>query len=316
MILDALVRYPIPIPAYEKILDHRDLYHGQAPTMEHIVADLILAKHEDLNIVDQEIGHGTQSHKEQVLVSMWTAAYASSENSNVKLFTVPDIPFHPDGSGKCGIGLVKRFLEFAVTDTDTADGSWSSSFCPPGAITDLHWDYHGGSQIILGISTKKLWLFWPPTEKNLAWWSKHNLRPTSSSTTLEAIHNLEGLTVLYQRGRQAFFMPPFHIHAVLTFEVSAHSGTPVWDYNTWKDTARRVTEWEVAWARDYFENGHSCTDGVQALQYLLHAMERWDKLHKKLVKKKCVSKEDLVEFGNWVKIYLKKVEQNLVSMES
>ncbi|KIM72115.1 hypothetical protein PILCRDRAFT_16433 [Piloderma croceum F 1598] len=282
MILDALVQYPIPIPAYEKFLDHQDLYHGQALTMEHIVADLILAKHEDLNIIDQEIGHGTQSYKEQVLVSMWTAAYASSENSNVKLFTVPDIPFHPDGSGKCGIGLVKRFLELSITDTDTADGSWSSSFCPPGAITNLHWDYH--------------------REKNLAWWSKHNLRPTSSSTTLEAIHNLEGLTVLYQRGWQAFFMPPFYIHAVLTFKVSAHSITPVWDYNTWKDTARRVTEWEVAWAWDYFENGHSCTDGVQVLQYLLHAMERWDKLHKKLIKKKCVSKDDLViyfpEYGS------------------
>ena len=88
MILDALVRYPIPIPAYEKILDHRDLYHGQAPTMEHIVADLILAKHEDLNIVDQEIGHGTQSHKEQVLVSMWTTAYLCGTVSMMPHWTI------------------------------------------------------------------------------------------------------------------------------------------------------------------------------------------------------------------------------------
>ncbi|KIM79879.1 hypothetical protein PILCRDRAFT_823068 [Piloderma croceum F 1598] len=293
-----------PLHYLPRFRDGSMILDALAPTMEHIVADLILAKHEDLNIINQEIGHRTQSHKEQVLVSMWTAAYASSENSNIKLFTIPDIPFHPDSSGKCGIGLVKRFLKLAVTDTDTANDSWSLSFWPPGAITDLHWDYHGGSQIILGISTKKLWLFWHPTEKNLAWWSKHNLHPTSSSTTLETIHNLKGLTFLYQQGQQAFFMPPYHIHAVLTFEVSTHSGTLVWDYNTWKDTARRVTEWEVAWAQDYFENGHSCTDGV------------WDKLHKKLNKKKCVSKDDLVKFGDWVKIYLKKVEQNLVSMES
>lgn len=93
-------------------------------------------------------------------------------------------------------------------------------------------------------------------------------------------------------------MPPFHIHAILTFEVSTHSGTTIWDYNTWKDTARRVTEWEFAWARDYFENSHSSTDNVQALEYLLHAMMRWDKLHKKLIKKTGFSKLELVEFGD------------------
>ena len=144
------------------------------------------------------MAHGTESHKEQVLVSMWNAAYASSENSNVKLFTVPNIPFHPAGSGKCGIRLLTKFLELTITDTNNANSSWSTAFCPPGAIMDLHWDYHRGSQIILGISTKKLWLFWPPTEKNLTWWSKHNLCPTTSSTTLEVIHHLEGLTFLYQ----------------------------------------------------------------------------------------------------------------------
>jgi len=123
MILDALIQYPIPIPAYDQLLDHHELYHRQAPTMEHIIADLIQAKDKDLNIVDQAIGHGTQSHKEQVLVSMWNAAYASSKNSDVKLFTIPDIPFHPEGSRKCGIGLVKGFLELTVADTDNSNGS-------------------------------------------------------------------------------------------------------------------------------------------------------------------------------------------------
>jgi hypothetical protein len=103
-------------------------------------------------------------------------------------------------------------------------------------------------------------------------------------------------------------MPLFHLHAILTFEVSAYSGTPIWDYNNWKDTARRVTEWEFGWARNYFENGHSGADGVQALQHLLHAMIRWNKLHKKLIKKTGSSKQELVELEGWIKIYIKKVE--------
>ena len=56
MILDALVRYPTPIPAYDQLLDHRHLYQEQSPTMEHIIADLIMAKDEDLNIIDQAFG--------------------------------------------------------------------------------------------------------------------------------------------------------------------------------------------------------------------------------------------------------------------
>jgi hypothetical protein len=316
MILDALVEYPTPIPVYENLLDDHELYKGQAPVMEHVVADLIHAPEDSLNIVDQSVGYGTESHKEQVLVSMWKAAYATTENCTVKLFSVPDLPSHPNGTGKCKITLPRRLLDLAVTDTEDAKGSWSSTFCPPGTITDIHTDYHGGSQVIIGISTKKLWLFWPPTEKNLRWWSNHNLRTTTSHITLEAIHSLEGLTLLYQQGRQAFFLPPFHIHAVLTFEVSAHSGTAIWDYGAWKDTARRGTEWEFTWARDYFENGHSLALGVQGLQYILHAMTRWDKLHKKLIKKAGFPKPELVEFGLWTKSYLNKVQQNLESLES
>jgi hypothetical protein len=316
MLLEALMKYPTPIPAYDNLLCDPVKCQGQTPTMEHIAADLINTPDDCLNIVDQSVGYGTVSHKEQVFVSMWNAANAKSEDSAVKLFSVPDLPFHPNGSGKCKISLAPDILDLAVMDKDDAKGTWSSTFCPPGTITDIHSDYHGGSQVIFGISTKKLWLFWPPTEKNLMWLSKHNLKSNTGAVTLEAIHHLEGLTLLYQQGRQAFFMPPFHIHAVLTFAVSAHSGTAIWDYNAWKNTARRVTEWEFAWARDYFENGHSKAHGVEALEYLEHAMTRWDKLHKKLVKKTGFPKTELGEFGQWTKTYLNKVQQNLKLMKT
>jgi hypothetical protein len=197
MLLEALIQYPTLIPAYDQLIDHEDLYNGQASTMEHIVVDLIHMKDERLNIVDQSIGYGTDSHKEQVLVSMWNTAYIKSEDSNVKIFSISDLLFHPNGTGKCEISFTQHLLNLAVTDNVNVKGSWSSTFCPPSAIMDLHWDYHGGSQIIMGISTSKLWLFWPPTEKNLSWRSNHNLRLTTGSITLEAIHNLEGLTLLY-----------------------------------------------------------------------------------------------------------------------
>jgi hypothetical protein len=279
--------------------------------MEHVVTDLIHVDENKIVIVDQSAGYGTGAHKEQVLVSMWRSEHAKADDSDVKLYSIPDLPFHEKGSAKCDINLPKCFLERAVVDAENGKDTWSTTFCPPGSITDIHWDYHGASQVMLGISTRKLWLLWPPTQKNLEWWRKHNTRQATGSDTLEAIQKLEGLNVVYQKGRQAFLMPPFHLHAVLTFEVSAHCGTAIWDHDSWKNTARQVTEWEYSWARDYFQNGFSQEDAQQTFLYLNHSISRWDKLHKKLVKKNTVSKSDLKELGEWVKTFQKKLSQGL-----
>jgi hypothetical protein len=69
----------------------------------------------------------------------------------------------------------------------------------------------------------------------------------------------------------------------------------------------QVTEWEYSWARDYLQNGFTREDTQQTLHYLNHSSSRWDKLHKKLAKKKAVSKSDLKELAEWVK----KLEQDL-----
>jgi hypothetical protein len=314
-ILDALLRFVTPIPSYDRLLEHAELYGGDGPSIEHVVADLIHTDEEEMVIVDQSVGQGVSASKEQVLASMWRSAHAKTDDSEIKLFSIPDLPFHKNGTGKCLIQLPNRFLDKAVVDSDNGKDTWSTTFCPPGTITDIHWDYHGGAQVMLGISTRKLWLFWPPSQKNLEWWKRRNLLPTKSSDTLEAIQVLEGLKVLYQTGRQAFFMPPFHFHAVLTFEVSAHCGTPIWDYDHWKHTARRVTEWEYLWGRDYFQNGCVREDARLTMEHLNHAMSRWDKLGKRLAKRKCVSKVDLQEFVDWVKVYRRNVEQRLAQLK-
>ena len=184
-----------------------------------------------------------------------------------------------------------------MVEVDNGKCTWSTTFCPPGFITDIHWDYHGGSQVVSGISTRKFWLLWPPTHKNLEWWRKHNLWQLTGSDTLEAVQMLEGLNLVYQKGRQAILMPPFYLHAILTFKVSAHCGTVIWDHDSWKNTAWCVTEWEYSWVTDYLQNGFTREDAQKTLHYLNHSNLRWDKLHEKLAKKKAVSKSDLKELG-------------------
>jgi hypothetical protein len=64
---------------------------------------------------------------------------------------------------------------------------------------------------------------------------------------------------------------------VLTFEVSAHYGTTLWDYKWWFKRAKVVMEWECKWVGDYtVHNEHAVDDFVGVVESLTHLMEKWD----------------------------------------
>ncbi|KAJ7894593.1 hypothetical protein B0H14DRAFT_3646258 [Mycena olivaceomarginata] len=46
----------------------------------------------------------------------------------------------------------------------------SSTWAPGGWFTDTHVDGNGCSQVQIHCEGEKLWLIWPPTQKNLDWW--------------------------------------------------------------------------------------------------------------------------------------------------
>jgi hypothetical protein len=102
------------------------------------------------------------------------------------------------------------------------DAVWGTTLCPPGLLTDLHYDHHGSMQLMVGISTRKLWLIWSPTSKNLEWWSGFPARTPTGRETIEAVNTMEGFSILYQQGLNAFTLPPYHLHAILTFDTSTH----------------------------------------------------------------------------------------------
>jgi len=131
------------------------------------------------------------------------------------------------------------------------------------------------------------------------------MRVPTATVTLQAIDKLEGLQLLYQRGKSSFIVPPYNLHAVLTFEVSAHYGTALWDYEWWHKRAKAVTEWEYWWAQDYMHNEHSMDDSLQVVESLAHPMKQWDELVKMLSKKKM----NIDAFREWVKDYSKKVDK-------
>jgi len=73
---------------------------------------------------------------------------------------------------------------------------------------------------MVGISTMKLWLIWPPTSKNLEWWSGFPAWMPMGRETIEVVNTMEGLSILYQQGLNTFTLPPYHLHAILQHQHS------------------------------------------------------------------------------------------------
>jgi hypothetical protein len=133
-----------------------------------------------------------------------------------------------------------------------------------------------------------------------------------ATVSLQAIDKLEGLQLLYQRGKSSFIVPSYYLHAVLTFEVSAHYRTTLWDYEWWHKKAKAVTEWEYRWAKDYMHNEHSVDNSLQVVELLTHLMKQWDELVKLLTKKKM----NMEPFREWVKNYSKKMDKLLKQLHN
>jgi len=302
--LDALVRYPSPIPMWDDLVDESEIYENQRPSMDHIMMDLLHTDDGSLNIIDQQLRFGCEVTKAQFLAALIRAPHVKEFNPSTRLYSIPDLDFHEEGSHQCGITVPKNMLDFSVQSTRDGRRLWGTSLCPLGTVTDVHTDYHGPMQLMLGISTRKLWLIWPGTPKNFEWWASRRSRCPTSTVTVEAIQQLEGLKILYQTGRQAFILPPYHFHAVMTFETSAHCGTALWDYEWWLKASKAGIEWEYGWARDYMANEHPRSEAVALLNDLDVAMGKWEQLLAKLVKKNV----NVMKFKPWVKETSKKVK--------
>ncbi|KAJ7846995.1 hypothetical protein B0H14DRAFT_3454056 [Mycena olivaceomarginata] len=92
---------------------------------------------------------------------------------------------------------------------------------PPGWFGDTQTDFSSLAQAIVHCDGEKLCLFWPGTSQNLDWWGLPLMRHTSRLE--EALGALEGLEVMHITEPCTFIVPPFCIHAVITFAGSTHT---------------------------------------------------------------------------------------------
>ena len=118
--------------------------------------------------------------------------------------------------------------------------------------------------------------------------------------TIEAVNTMEHLSILYQHGLNAFTLPPYHLHAILTFNTSTHCGMSFWDMESWEKFGRVGLEWELNWTQDYVSKGYGKKDAELLAGEMMDTFNKLDVLCDKKVKNSKVLEKWVVDMQkNW-----------------
>lgn len=190
------------------------------PTLSRVLTDLVAVQPgNNPDLVNVADGHRMSSKTPsgvEILASMMTQL---GKNEDMETLAPLSIPVSTHGLGASQLCLPSWMK--GVTD------GWRSALSVPGMVTNVHRDYWLVGQVMQHIQGKKLWLIWPPEEKNIFQqpWPLLNERGVEHIT--ELIETTSNFLVYWCEEPATFTIPPFTLHAVLTFEISTHSGVRV-----------------------------------------------------------------------------------------
>jgi hypothetical protein len=249
-----------------------DVFAGPIkPTLQHIIMDLFLLASETIDVYDVSSDQTAAGTTKAAFIASMIASSPAKWSPTSNMLALHSLPYHPHGTLLCQPQLPEIFQNNTIVQfqSDSQQPAWDSTICPPGSLTDIHLDYHGSAIMMVDIHCDKLWLLWPATHLNLKWWSKHHGRASNGTqTTRDALAHLEGLQVIHSTGSKAFILPPYHLHAVITFEASAHSGIALWGFPWW-ESSRRGIEWEIEWASNHSFHGCSAIHALEVLNSIM-----------------------------------------------
>jgi hypothetical protein len=235
------------------------------------------------NIMDSLTGLEEKVNAAEFL-NFWTQALCTQEwSKNQRLLAAFDIPSSQTGLGRCELQASPYQSDSNTSFNPKAKWkkAFTTSLTPPGAITSTHMDHAGCSQYMIHLTGRKLWLFWPPTEKNLDYFGSFLNQPTSHRFIIDCIHKLEGLQLHYIDDEcSAFVLPPNYLHAVISIGVSAHAGILFCDAAHFSQSAT-IMNWLLKWAKNCGHYGHTSEDARKFVRLVLDdGVGCWEKLCK------------------------------------
>ena len=278
-IIDKLLSLPQAFPKYPN--DYSTLHFVESPptfrsvpSVSDVISDLVRAKTPNIYDFVNRYGHPDVEYP-VFLDCMLKACEGISWRENRRLYGALDICATEDGLGSCGIEIHFNKPQEILQDDD----GWSSTWTPPGAISHTHMDFYGSMQYFIHLSGDKLWLLWPPTEKNLEIFSTSHKQTADPNRTLDCILHLEGLQLLYQDSAPSpFILKPNTLHACISFTSSIHAGIRIWNFPCF-DISLYIMEWALQWMRG--NSGLTRSELIDEADSLQNEIKMWSLLIKK-----------------------------------
>jgi len=235
-ILRKLSSLPNSIPVDESLIKilGKPTRGSIAPSLRLVGNDLLAGKdHNVFEFITRSPEGGISGL--DIMLSMANVLTLCDMNSpERRLYGALDIRLTEAGIKLCGYRATpydgdKRFL--------VDPHHWTVTLTPAGAISHTHMDYYGRHQFFVHLFGHKIWLVWPPSQKNLEIYGKYHTQTTPLDLTSRCIDELEGLQVFYTTKEQAFVMMPNVLHACISISMSSHLGAWVliivcWSLNT------------------------------------------------------------------------------------
>ena len=161
---------------------------------------------------------------------------------NAKPYCIWDLMLNLDGELEQLISIPNRHRQGYVWRVMDESPAFSATITPLGTISEPHMDQTGSGTLLIELLGKKLFIVWPPTPRNLSWFSdKYGL---FSGTIFEAaLQRLESPYCLVLEQGEYHLLLPGHIHGVLSATNSAIAGVPI-VHSNFKDEAMKVMKWE------------------------------------------------------------------------
>lgn len=235
---------------------------GLSPSLAALMQDIIDAQ--DIHYHNFSKDSGAYLTKGEFMAA-WSNNLADP-SAKIDLVAVTQVNFTHKGLGGC---------HFLLPDKGCVGGDWTSTLTSPGCITHPHVDYYGSRQYLVHFKGDKLWLLWPPTEKNLAWYRERHLGVMDHRRTLLAIRELEGLqTCLFSGVEEAFVLNPHVIHACISISVCGHSGVPTCQLSHYGQSVPFM-KWGVDWIKSGPTRGLSILDIRAECELFLEEMKWW-----------------------------------------
>lgn len=275
-ILDALLAFPNRIPLVSTFDPHHEIFiENQIPTLDRVISDLLDQTEFDRYDINRDVcGEAVRISKTELVTALSSAPRTTERALPLQPRSIISLSPRSNGIRVCNLRIPRDIGMHSIFEEDKDGPLWNSSLCLTGSLADVHLNCRGTTQLVVNVQCNQLWLFWPATARNLAWWNTLYAQSSHKVGTVDAIREMHGLEVLYARGPQAFILPPYHFHAVVTFDTSIHANILLWGFQ-WLEPFQRGFKWVIDFATNYRHYNISSEEAESMLNSTQKDLNRW-----------------------------------------